>query len=193
MQLTKKHFLFGGIVLIVLAIVIAIVANNRSHNAGNNDEYFVDYDGNYYDNAETFVDRNNSGDDEPGDNSFVGNSIIITGITGISGFSNITVYDDTGLMIAEASTSFRGDSAEYSLWESYRMNRFTGTGSYIISLSFESDGWEYYYTNGETLENLGVLNKDDILKLPKFTIYSTESTIPFSQFKPLYYLGIGGK
>jgi hypothetical protein len=193
----KKHFFLGGIAIVALAVVIVLVGGKIHRTPSTHGElaadssrvssYADDYDWNDYDDPA-------AGTNSPGRNNSSGNSITITGIKGITGNSNISVYDDDGSWIAYGTNTFWDDTAEYPLFDSGPgIKRFTGGGSYIIGLTFESDGWRYYYTNGETLAKLDVHSVDDISKLPKFSFDSAESTIPFSQFKPLDYLGAGGK
>jgi hypothetical protein len=200
MKLAKKHFLLAGILVIALAIIIALVGGKIRRDNGNNekppavsnqvsghadagDSYWNDYD-----------DTAMADDDSFGTSNSGANSITITGINGITGNTTISIYDDDGSWVAHGTNTFWGDTAEYSLYDSGPgFKRFTGRGSYIIGLTFESDGWRYYYTKGESLADIGVRSVDDISKLPKFTFTSAESTILFSQFKPLDYLGAGGK
>jgi hypothetical protein len=195
----KKPLIFGGIAIVALAIILAVVGGNRLRDKNENENTLSDYKNDYStDNSWDYYDDsatspvsgiNNSRIDASGDKS-----IKITGINGISGYSTISIYDTDGSWIAHGSNSLGGDTAEYLLYDSGPgFKRFTGSGFYIVGLTFESDVWRYYYTNGETLKNLGVQSIDDISKLPRFTIESAESTILFSHFKPLDYIGAGGK
>jgi hypothetical protein len=196
----KKHFFLGGIVVVALAVIIALVGGKIHRDNSDNGELSADSDSNrvssYTDADDYYWDDydDTAAANSPSRNNSGAHRITITGINGIIGNSNISVYDDDGSWVAYGTNTFWDDTAEYPLYDSgHGVELFTGSGSYIIGLTFENDVGRYYYTMGETLAKLEVHSVDDISKLPKFSFDSAESTIPFSHFKPLDYIGPGGK
>jgi hypothetical protein len=154
----------------------------------------------------------NSGNNNGGNNNNNGGgnkdakTIIITGITDITGMGVIGVMgDDMGGDDARAVAANEGTVSNNSLTISLHVEEdgqitvpWTVSGSYFLVMVFydpddrfaEKD--EYVYTNGKTWAELGITfpfefeteeKKDTIkAKLPKYNISSATSTIPFSQF-----------
>ena len=118
-----------------------------------------------------------------------GKNITITGITGKAGGAYIMAYssaDDNGIA-AMGMGSVSGNSISFDLAKDEYMHPFTGSGSYYLMLTFESDNSVYIYTNGQTLAQLGITagssEADIFARLPKYNISSAASTIAFSMFK----------
>jgi hypothetical protein len=114
----------GGIAVVVLAVVIAILGGKihrtRSTHGElpadssrvNNYTATDDYNWNEYD------DNAAAGAISPSHNSSDAHSITITGINGITGNTTISVYEDDGSWVAHGTNTFWGDTAEYSLYDS---------------------------------------------------------------------------
>jgi hypothetical protein len=123
------------------------------------------------------------GGDGGGDDST--KSITITGLSGRSGDVNVAVLTTDGYPVAMGMGTISGGSVTVPLLDADNYDAWTGSGSFIISLWFDSgtpDG--YLYTDGKTMVQLGINNSEDASKLPKYSITSAVSTIPFSKFQP---------
>jgi hypothetical protein len=88
--------------------------------------------------------------------------------------------------IANNSVTFKLIKDEY-------MNPFNGSGSFYLQLYFDVDDSGYVYTDGESLENLGITTfiEEDVVfmdsveaseNLPKLNISSSSSTVSFGRF-----------
>jgi hypothetical protein len=120
-------------------------------------------------------------------------SIFITGLTGISGRVEIAVFADQNNsypMVAEGEGIISGGTVMLQLKDSYSKN-WTGTGPHFIQMGIvvtegKNDLYAlfYLYTGGLTLNQLGITGTimDNIAKLPKYNIFSAESTIPIQMF-----------
>ena len=114
-----------------------------------------------------------------------GKKITITGLSGtwhgnrdsidvivMSSFLNNEV-------IAYGTGKISGDSATVSL-KNPDDTPWTGSGSFYLMI----DPGDFLYTKGKTLSELGISNEYDLgMKLPKYNITSTKSTIAYSDFK----------
>jgi hypothetical protein len=137
--------------------------------------------------------------DGDGDGSTSGDggakSITITGIIGIPGNPDMVYFGvwknhdiNKGGLVAEGEGRISNNSVTFSLFKGD--DPFTGSGSYVLIPEFWSEGFSdeipYVYTNGQTLVALGITASDNessfFAKLPRYSISSATSTIPFSKF-----------
>jgi hypothetical protein len=68
------------------------------------------------------------------------------------------------------------------IWQSN--TGWTGTGPYFVMLHIINgqNHVTYAYTEGKTFQELGITSQQDIVKLPKYNISKTTSSIDFGQF-----------
>jgi hypothetical protein len=115
-------------------------------------------------------------------------SITVTGIIGHSGIAAIAISaGTTGTPVATGTGTITGNTLTVALTAGTTgTSAWTGSGSYIIGLTFLVDDEPsdfYAYTNGQTLEQLGISSTEDLhTKLPPFAISAAVSTLAFSTF-----------
>jgi len=113
-------------------------------------------------------------------------SITITGIPAEYSNAYISVIQDiTSSPIAESNVShipISGGSVTGDLFDFGTDNPWTGSGPYYIYIQLEP-GYNGFYTDGQSLSDLGITSESDKNKLPKYNISSANSTIPFSKFE----------
>jgi hypothetical protein len=130
------------------------------------------------------TDRSEEVEDVPGGNDTGPKEIIITGLEGKQGSVEVA------LMSPEDQVYGEGEIVNGSLTVSLEDEdgAWTGTGSYWVGLYFrdeDSDKDEYLYTNGKTLEALGI-PEDNIEeyaeKFPLLRISGTTTKVDFKKF-----------
>jgi len=121
----------------------------------------------------------------------VAKTITVTGLDGKSGEAFISLVQQSGT-VAYGTTTIANNTATISL-KVYNppLNpdvNWTGTGSYW--LMFGIGNVQYAYTNGQTLQQLGVTSSSEApsQKFPQYTIDSATSEITFSKFADLSVL-----
>jgi hypothetical protein len=110
-------------------------------------------------------------------------TISITGITGITGLVSIELNskNDFNYSDAKGTGTISDGSVMFELFTTIETAPWTGSGSFFLRLG-NMDG-VFIFTGGKTFTELGITSEADIAKLPKYSITSTKSTIPFSQFQ----------
>jgi len=112
-------------------------------------------------------------------------------ITGLASYNNaqayVSLWDNWGdkdpAVVGEGTVS--GGSITFSLKDD-NYEGWTGSGQYFIELTIDGgeNGWPcFYYTNGLTLESLGIESWEDLFKLPKYTFNGQNKSIAFGLFK----------
>jgi hypothetical protein len=113
--------------------------------------------------------------------------IAITGLTGKAGYIMVALSstaDDSGDIEIGGVGTISSDSITLELLNG--QSAWTGTGSYYLMIMLGDDNSEMYlYTDGKTLQELGITGANDVGKLPKITISDTTTTIPFTKFQLL--------
>jgi hypothetical protein len=120
-----------------------------------------------------------SGNDEDADPK----KITITGLFGGDGTITINLLDAEGTTVAVGEESMANE-VTFSLKKQGTNDDWTGTGSYFVTLYIISgqNRMAFVYTEGKTLQDLGVASEEDMAKLPKYPISNTTSTIAFGEF-----------
>ena len=111
--------------------------------------------------------------------------ITITGLGGKTGSGTIQLYsylDGTASgVVAGWQGTISGDSVTASM-QARGGGAWTGSGQFHILIGIGSNS-AYAYTNGQTLEQLGISTANDLFtKLPKYNITGTTTTIAFDKF-----------
>ncbi|MDR0638884.1 MAG: hypothetical protein LBG27_08305 [Spirochaetaceae bacterium] len=107
--------------------------------------------------------------------------ITITELTGKTGNVHVSVSSDSGNEVAMGEGTIASDAITVSL-KKQDDSDCTGNGSYYLGLETTTDSKGFLYTNGQSLDALGVSSSADMGKLPKYNITSAVSTIPFGKF-----------
>jgi hypothetical protein len=109
-------------------------------------------------------------------------SVTITGLDEFDGDDfDIYIYNASGNEVAgnNDGDSVVDGSITFALYGDF--DDFARAGSYIIEL-YNCDSYEtFYYTNGQTFEQLGIDGEEDF---PTYSL-SGDATIAFSQFQPV--------
>ena len=122
--------------------------------------------------------------DTGGDGSDPNKTIIITGLAGKTGLATVNLLssmnDEYPPISGNATIS--GSSVTFQLLDpSNNSNPWAGKGSFFLFLEIDNDNL-YFYTDGKSLAELGIVSEADIVKLPKCNISSETTTIDFSKF-----------
>ena len=128
------------------------------------------------------------GGDEGDDDEPDPHKITITGLGGKTGYCAILLYsyfsEDGDGVVAGWQGTISGNSVTASLQKAGG-GAWTGSGQYLISIQIgEDDDMEaFVYTNGKTLDELGIETDNDLYtKLPKYNITGSTTTISFDKF-----------
>ncbi|MCL2044156.1 MAG: hypothetical protein FWG89_08460 [Treponema sp.] len=110
--------------------------------------------------------------------------ITITGLNGKSGNGAILLYsyfsENAEGVVAGWQGSISGNSITASL-QGIGGSAWSGSGQYHIIIQIGNE--MFAYTNGQTLEQLGIVTEDDFYsKMPKYNITGSETTITFNLF-----------
>jgi hypothetical protein len=132
-------------------------------------------------------DRSEEVEDVPGGNDTGPKKIIITGLEGKQGTVVVALmspedelYGEGEIVNGSLTVSLASPEDEDVAW--------TGTGTYLVGLYFideDSDEDEYLYTNGKTLEELGIPEdniEEYVEKFPLLRISGTTTKINFKKF-----------
>jgi len=112
-------------------------------------------------------------------------------ITGLESFNSTgaTVYvrdnpDRGGRRVAVGRGTISEGSVTVSLTDDETLEGWAESGQYWIWLRIQVTEWEkhFYYTNGQTLQELGIYSDDDLDKLPKYPFDGTDKSIAFNLF-----------
>jgi hypothetical protein len=132
-------------------------------------------------------------DDSGNGGNSEGKKITITGITRSTGMIMIMLMSESEGGVAMGMSQISNSSATVDLLNEDE-TAWTGSGSYFIqmavgSLSDDTDGETYVFTDGKTFTELGITDTEDgeqlMKKLPKYNISGTVSTIAFNKFKEI--------
>ena len=130
---------------------------------------------------------NDSTNNNGNNNSGIAKKITITGLNGRTGPMQVKLEGENGAFIAEGDEYISGNSVTVNLEDNE--GEWTGSGSYYIYIFLLNDPFDYdfVYTAGQTLDELGFRWATFYEKLPKYNISSEVTSIDFSQFVKLEY------
>jgi hypothetical protein len=110
--------------------------------------------------------------------------ITITGLGGKTGDGAILLYSSLDLSGSGAVAGWQGTISGGSVTASLQgrgSDAWAGSGQYHILMQIGEEA--FVYTNGQTLDQLGISTADDFYsKIPKYDITGTTTTIGFDKF-----------
>jgi len=126
--------------------------------------------------------KNDSTNNNGNNGGSIAKKITITGLNGRSGPMQIKLEGENGASIAYGEEYISGNSVTVELEDDD--GAWTGSGSYYVFLFLYTDpnDYDFVYTGGKTLDEIGFTWATFYQNLPKHSISGEVTSIAFNQF-----------